>query len=363
MKVARWRQCNIASPSVTATAYGPGVSNGLALTVEVLTGSAITVTGPQYQSSFLCGATASRYATAPARLIPQYTGSLVYGACNRNDAATAWTPAADSTFSQNVSDATNTAAYGTFRSSGTSVPSWSYVAAAGGVVANGTTCTTLSMFPAGAVQDGDLLALYVIGYCAGGAGSVSQASFATQQYGAGSQDAAHVFYVGTRIAASEPTSYTVTFSQPAWAKVIVYALRSSTGVLSVANSAEYNTAPGYTPALPDAALAIATSNDATVYGYGGANATLSGIPGSFTPPAALSNSYGMADSGLCITLGWAVNLASPGGALVGDSYDPTDVALDITPNTSGGTGGGYTTAGTPIVTGPATWHRRRPAGP
>jgi len=118
MRIMPWRQCNAVSPVVTATQTGAGTHNGMALTVKVVNGAAITVTGPQYQSTFNPGATGSADATAPADvlLIPQGSGSLVYGAVNRNDASTAWTPVAGTTFFQNVSDTTNGAAYGTFTS-------------------------------------------------------------------------------------------------------------------------------------------------------------------------------------------------------------------------------------------------------
>jgi len=113
-----WRQCNSVSPAVTAYQWGAGAANGMALTVKALTGVVITVSGPQYQSSFTPGATGARYAAIPAvTLVPEYTGSLVYGAVCRNDAASAWTPEGGTTFSQNVADATDNATYGTFRSS------------------------------------------------------------------------------------------------------------------------------------------------------------------------------------------------------------------------------------------------------
>lgn len=71
------------------------------------------VTGP--------GATANSDSANPPQisLTPAATGSIVYGAVVNPTNSTAFTPGAASTFSQNVSDATNTKAYGTFRSTGT----------------------------------------------------------------------------------------------------------------------------------------------------------------------------------------------------------------------------------------------------
>ena len=57
--IGPWRQCNAVSPAVTATQTGAGTHNGMALTVKVLDGAAITVSGPQYQSSFTPGAVGS----------------------------------------------------------------------------------------------------------------------------------------------------------------------------------------------------------------------------------------------------------------------------------------------------------------
>ena len=49
---------------------GPVPRTGWRSTVKVLTGADITISGPQYQSSFVCGATGARYATAPGDAHP-----------------------------------------------------------------------------------------------------------------------------------------------------------------------------------------------------------------------------------------------------------------------------------------------------
>jgi hypothetical protein len=348
MKIDQWRQCNIASPSVTAAAYGPGASNGIALTVKVLTGANITITGPRYQSSFTPGAITARAATAPATLIPEYTGSLIYGACNRNDTATSWTPYTGATFSQNVADTTNSAAYGTFTGPG-ATPTWTHVGGAAGNTANFTTLL-LSCPPA--IADGDLIAIFATGYCADGAGSISSAGFTTQIQGAGGMSATHPFWVGTRIAAGEPAGfYTVTFTTSAWAAGALQVLRSSTGISAVANTGVYTDALGYQSALPAAALAIASAADATLYGYGGQTATLTGTLTANLDSTDLLDAAGSGNtSGTCASMGWAVNDASPGMGHAdgtGDvDVDSIGVALDVTPNP-----GGATIAAVPVTTG------------
>lgn len=116
-----WRQCNAVTPAVTATQIGPGIHNGMVLTVKVITGADITINGPRYQSVFNPGGSGNASATTPAEVAvtPRGNGSWVYGVVNRTDTATPWTAMTGSTFTQNVADATNTAAYGTFRSTGT----------------------------------------------------------------------------------------------------------------------------------------------------------------------------------------------------------------------------------------------------
>ena len=124
MQIRPWRQCNQVSPAVTATQTGPGTHNGMALTVKVLTGASITVSGPRYDSHLNLGASGSANANAPASvtLTPQGTGSMVYGAVNRNNSATAWTPATGCVYGQNIADSTNGAAYGTFRAGSATAP-------------------------------------------------------------------------------------------------------------------------------------------------------------------------------------------------------------------------------------------------
>ena len=97
--------------TVTAVASGAHSVNGIALTVKVLTGAA----------SVQNGASASNSTANPPELAiaPVATGSWVYGAVSNVQAATSYTPAATTTFSANVPDATNGSTYGTFRSTAT----------------------------------------------------------------------------------------------------------------------------------------------------------------------------------------------------------------------------------------------------
>jgi hypothetical protein len=97
--------------TVTATASGTHSRNGLALTVKVLTGAAAVQNGTAV----------SNPAINPGELpiTPAGTGSWIYGAVCNIVNSTSFTPAATTTFSQNLSDATNGDAYGTFRSTAT----------------------------------------------------------------------------------------------------------------------------------------------------------------------------------------------------------------------------------------------------
>jgi hypothetical protein len=116
--IGPWRQCNAVSPAVTATQTGPGTHNGMGLTVGVLNNTNIIDVGPgSYDFALAVGVTGSNNAAAPAgvTVTPRFTGSSLYGAVNRNDAATVWTPAANTFFFQNAADATNGAAYGAFQ--------------------------------------------------------------------------------------------------------------------------------------------------------------------------------------------------------------------------------------------------------
>ena len=127
---APWRQGNAVSPVITATQTGPGAHNGMALNVRVLTGTYVDVTGPQYASYFSPGVASANSANPGSVTInPMYSNCWMYGAVNRNDAASAWTPIAvtNSIFDQNIADATNNATYGTYWSSGGAAPTFTPV--------------------------------------------------------------------------------------------------------------------------------------------------------------------------------------------------------------------------------------------
>ena len=115
-RVGAWRQCNSVIPAVTAAQTGTGQHNGIALTIRAVDGADIDVIGPRYQSYFYPGTSGSQDDAPPAEItiIPEYTSSFMYGAVNRNDAATAWTAAAQTSFALNTADSVNSAAYGTF---------------------------------------------------------------------------------------------------------------------------------------------------------------------------------------------------------------------------------------------------------
>jgi hypothetical protein len=99
------------SRTVTATASGSGSANGILLTVRVLDNAATTQTGATANSDAF---------TVPDKAItPTATGSIVYGAVVQGSSDTTFTAVSGTTFSANVADATHGAAYGSFRTTGT----------------------------------------------------------------------------------------------------------------------------------------------------------------------------------------------------------------------------------------------------
>jgi len=216
--------------------------------------------------------------------------------------------------------------------------SLAFWAALGGGGGGSTTNSTsmLVSFPSG-VQDGDLMFLFAAGSCSAGAGCVSSAGFTTAAEGAGGMSASHVFWAGTRIADSEPGGfYTVTFSAAAWMASATVVLRSTTGVKMVANTGVYNTASSYGTVFPSAPLAIATPLDATIYAYGGQDATLAGLNSVDMEFSGLSGQAGSGNaSGSCAGAGWGVNVPAPGTPVLVSGttqVDPVGVALDVVPN-------------------------------
>src|ERR1039457_1496567 len=99
------------APTVTATQCGTGAAGGMCLTVKVLTGISGTQTGVT--------ATSITVTTPELAITPGHTGSVVYGAAGSGNSATAFTAAAGTTFTQNVSDTTDGTVYSTFRSTST----------------------------------------------------------------------------------------------------------------------------------------------------------------------------------------------------------------------------------------------------
>jgi hypothetical protein len=107
--------------SVSATVAYPEGLPGMALTVKALSGAATVaaILAGGATEPFYANATSQAPATA---IIPNATGSLVYGAVTENvgvTGGTTFTPSGASTFSQNIGDDAWDAIYGTFRSTGT----------------------------------------------------------------------------------------------------------------------------------------------------------------------------------------------------------------------------------------------------
>lgn len=102
--------------TVTATASGPYAEQGIALTVKVVTGAAVSQPGS-------AAANDTTVTTGELGITPAATGSWVYGAAVNGAAATGFTAAAGTTLSANVPDPTNTVTYATFRTTGTTTAS------------------------------------------------------------------------------------------------------------------------------------------------------------------------------------------------------------------------------------------------
>jgi hypothetical protein len=97
--------------TVTAAQSGSGASDGIALTVKVLTGAAASPAGATAQSGTVT--------TPELAITPDATGSLVYGALVNGASATAFTAAAGTTFTQNQTWAGDATTFATFRGTST----------------------------------------------------------------------------------------------------------------------------------------------------------------------------------------------------------------------------------------------------
>lgn len=98
------------SLAVTAT-EGGSTNNGIGLTVKVITGADLNQNG-QFNST-------GTITTPNLSITPKRSGSWVYGALLDDASSTVWAAHAGTTFGLNFSDATNTACYGTYRSTST----------------------------------------------------------------------------------------------------------------------------------------------------------------------------------------------------------------------------------------------------
>ena len=229
--------------------------------------------------------------------------------------------------------------------------SWSFVGTGTTALINGTATQAISV-PTG-VANGDLLVLYVICYQSTAA-NIVQASFTTQFANHSTGSTAHYWFLGTRVASSEPGSYTVTLSSASsWGVAVMIALRSTVGVGTVANTASsIDNAGSYPTTLPSASLTIANSGDATIYCYGGTNSGGSGT-NTITFAGTLANGTQNTETsgGNAAGIAWGTNVSAPASATVGTTgLDYSDFALDVTES-----GGGYTgtngTLGTAAIPG------------
>jgi hypothetical protein len=213
--------------------------------------------------------------------------------------------------------------------------SWSFVGSNSGQIANSALTGNTPALPAG-VQGGDLIILVVSAF----ASTITQASFTTLRNTSGAASANDNFLLSYRIAAgtpgsatTDPSQWTVTFGTTTWAGGFVYVIRSSLGVGSVANSAEFTNATRNT-VLTAPALTVAGSGDATIWGYGGQPSGNGGVSTAITMPGTLSNTATSAGqtwgNGGSFGIGWGVNVTAPGTATAVLALDQNDFGVDVT---------------------------------
>lgn len=334
---------------VTATETGPGIQDGIALTVTVLNGAAITVSGPTYQSSFTAGAAGSANAAAPAEvtLIPQGTGSLIYGAVNRINMASAWTPAAGTVFSQNVADTVNGASYGTFRSGTGTAPTLAASYPVYDISADAASLVTGSFTPSA----GDILVVKVLtpGDTARPSGPPSGGGLAyTQQVWDDPSAWAYASIWTSSPVGSSPSAMTVTvpFTGSIEQHSMVVERWSGAQIATVPNTDDdrmTTAAATQISAQPSSAVSWCEVDYNAVDGSGRTYATTSATPAEdgYTYTAAVYTAY------------YATQMAAAGTiqnfGVTSPSVGVKDTALGI--EILGVLSGGTTTAGTPVTVG------------
>lgn len=196
---------------------------------------------------------------------------------------------------------------------------------------NGATTAVVSK-PAG-VANGDLIIYATEWYNGGSAGTVSSSGFTDlmEVTGAGTvRDQLSVLY---RIASSEPSTWTFTYSASTWGCYVLYVLRGTATTSLIKNSGNTTNVTA-SSTLPPPAATINNASDAVVYIFSGANAGKSGTETITLPTSGVSNgvtSFGTSN-GSAIGVTWGINASAPGSAT--DSPGPLDYIdayMDIAP--------------------------------
>lgn len=216
--------------------------------------------------------------------------------------------------------------------------SWSFVAKAT-AVPNGTTNWVISV-PAG-TANGDFLVLQLQGFNSAAA-ITPPAGWNTLVNTASWDGHSDIYYLGWRVANSEPASYTFT-AAAGWPAIIMCAYRSSTGGSSFVQHPANLTNTAFTNASePAPAISGFTTGDLVIYGWAGCNTGKSGTNTLVLPAPSnllassstgdINNSTGGADGGMIA----CTNGTAPGSATSGATMDYNDFAIEIAPAVTAG---------------------------
>lgn len=206
--------------------------------------------------------------------------------------------------------------------------SWSFV---GSNTASGSSVTSLSLSKPAGTQDGDLIILASATWNS----TISMSGFTTIDSMQGNQSTNHKALWAYKIAASEGSSWSISYGTSTWPIGVVYVLRGVAKTSPLANHAALANASAYTTSLTAASGSISQATDGTVYLYTGIDSAASGsesatLPGGLSSPLSAGNST----LGGVVALGYGVNVSSPGAATNSpDALDYMDGFADFLANT------------------------------
>lgn len=197
---------------------------------------------------------------------------------------------------------------------------------------SGVTSLSLSL-PAG-VQSGDLIIICSIAWTSSGSITLP-AGFNYAAQNTGNQNpTSHLETTGYKIATgSEPSSYSVTYTNSSWVIGVVYVFRNVNQSVPIVNTTVRADASAYTATMPAANGTLDSTNSTTLYIFSGINSAATGAL-TITMPTGLSNIVTQNNSSLggIIGMGWGNGLTSLGDATATDLVDYMDVMIEILPN-------------------------------